>query len=52
MLTGLLDVTSGDAQILGSSIKTSMKECRASMGVCPQHDVLFPLLTGILHILV
>ena len=36
MLTGLLDITSGEANILGSSIKSSTRKCRKYMGVCPQ----------------
>lgn len=47
MLTGLLDVTQGDAEILGTSIRANMPLCRKYMGVCPQHDVLFPLLVCI-----
>ena len=45
MLTGMLPPTSGTARMLGKSIKTEMKDLRTSMGVCPQHDVLFPDLT-------
>ena len=45
MLTGLLDITDGDAHILGHSVGDNMNEARKYMGVCPQHDVLFPLLT-------
>merc|ERR1719295_2172033 len=41
MLTGLLEITSGDAFILGNSVQGGMKTIRKSLGVCPQHDVLF-----------
>jgi ATP-binding cassette, subfamily A (ABC1), member 3 len=53
MLTGLMpaDSNSGDTTIYGSSIFSSMDDCRKTMGVCPQHDVLFPLLTVEEHIL-
>uniref|UniRef100_A0A1J3IH85 ABC transporter A family member 1 n=1 Tax=Noccaea caerulescens TaxID=107243 RepID=A0A1J3IH85_NOCCA len=45
MLVGLLPPTSGDALILGNSILTNMDEIRKELGVCPQHDILFPELT-------
>lgn len=45
MLTGLLEITSGDAFILGNSVQGGMKTIRKSLGVCPQHDVLFKRLT-------
>ncbi|KAG4214601.1 hypothetical protein ERO13_A01G131111v2 [Gossypium hirsutum] len=45
MLVGLLPPTSGDALVLGKSILTDMKEIRKGLGVCPQHDILFPELT-------
>jgi ABC-type multidrug transport system ATPase subunit len=53
MLTGLLppDATSGDAIIYGSSVLENMDNIRRSMGVCPQHDVLFENLTVEEHIL-
>eukprot|EP01083_Nonionella_stella_P193083 713449_1 len=47
MLSGLLDISSGNAWILGHSIQSEegRKFIRKSMGVCPQHDVLFQNLT-------
>eukprot|EP00486_Rosalina_sp_Unknown_P000997 CAMPEP_0201566782 /NCGR_PEP_ID=MMETSP0190_2-20130828/6860_1 /ASSEMBLY_ACC=CAM_ASM_000263 /TAXON_ID=37353 /ORGANISM="Rosalina sp." /LENGTH=1780 /DNA_ID=CAMNT_0047985985 /DNA_START=1581 /DNA_END=6920 /DNA_ORIENTATION=- len=46
MLTGLLNITSGNAWILGDSVQAGgMKNIRKSLGVCPQHDVLFKRLT-------
>ena len=46
MLTGLLEITSGDAWILGNSVQSGgMKSIRKSLGVCPQHDTLFSRLT-------
>jgi ATP-binding cassette subfamily A (ABC1) protein 3 len=55
MLTGLIspDYTSGDngASIYGSDILTEMERIRYSMGVCPQHDVLFENLSVREHIL-
>lgn len=55
MLVGLSppDLSSYDrgATIYGSSIATEMDSVRYSLGVCPQHDVLFENLTVREHIL-
>ncbi|CAN1829239.1 ABC transporter A family member 1 [Linum perenne] len=45
MLVGLLPPTSGDALVFGKNITTDMDEIRRGLGVCPQHDILFPELT-------
>lgn len=45
MLVGLLPPTSGDAFVFRKSILTDMDEIRKGLGVCPQHDILFPELT-------
>ncbi|ETO27626.1 hypothetical protein RFI_09505 [Reticulomyxa filosa] len=45
MLTGLLEITEGDAFICGHNVKTQMRAIRKILGVCPQHDVLWPRLT-------
>ncbi|KAJ0099984.1 hypothetical protein Patl1_20485 [Pistacia atlantica] len=45
MLVGLLPPTSGDALVFGKNIVTDMDEIRKELGVCPQHDILFPELT-------
>ncbi|KAL3632486.1 Phospholipid-transporting ATPase abca1 [Castilleja foliolosa] len=45
MLVGLVRPTSGDALVFGKNILTDMDEIRQSLGVCPQHDILFPELT-------
>ena len=45
MLTGLLSPTSGTAKIFGLDIEDDMDILRRSMGVCPQHDILFDTLT-------
>ena len=41
MLTGLLPTTNGSAQILGMNIRHDMDAIRLSLGMCPQHNVLF-----------
>ena len=41
MLTGMLEFSFGDAQVFGKDISTEIEEIRKSMGVCPQHDILF-----------
>ncbi|XP_063792321.1 ATP-binding cassette sub-family A member 2 [Pseudophryne corroboree] len=45
ILTGLFPPTSGSATIYGHDIRTEMNEIRKSMGMCPQHNVLFDKLT-------
>jgi ABC-type branched-subunit amino acid transport system ATPase component len=50
MLTGLIPPTSGDATVFGHSIAEDMGSIRRLLGVCPQHDVLFPQLTVRQHL--
>ncbi len=50
MLTGLYPPTAGHATVLGNDIATEMDEIRANMGVCPQHDILYPTLTVYEHL--
>ncbi|KAF9129604.1 ATP-binding cassette sub- A member 1 [Mortierella sp. 14UC] len=45
MLYGATVPTSGNAFLFDRSIKTDMQAIRSTMGVCPQHDVLFNDLT-------
>ena len=45
MLTGLLEATEGEAQVFGVDMFNEMNTVRKFMGVCPQHDVLFELLS-------
>uniref|UniRef100_A0A1A7XIW1 P-type phospholipid transporter n=2 Tax=Iconisemion striatum TaxID=60296 RepID=A0A1A7XIW1_9TELE len=50
ILTGLFPPTSGTAYILGKDIRTDLSAIRQSLGVCPQHNVLFSMLTVEEHI--
>jgi len=50
MLTGLINSTAGEAFIKGKMMTKDMKDIRSSMGVCPQHDVLFADLTVAQHL--
>lgn len=50
MLTGALSPTGGNATILGNDIRKDMSQIRGNIGVCLQHDVLFPKLTVREHI--
>ena len=45
ILTGLFPPSSGTAYINGYSILTEMDRIRESLGLCPQHNVLFDKLT-------
>ncbi|CAM9263174.1 unnamed protein product [Hapterophycus canaliculatus] len=42
MLTGMIPVTSGLAFVAGRDVSTDMVNVRRSLGVCPQHDILYP----------
>lgn len=45
VLTGFYTPSSGTAIVNGYDIKISMDGVRSSLGLCPQHDVLFDTLT-------
>ncbi|MFN3496663.1 MAG: ABC transporter A family member, partial [Hydrogenophaga sp.] len=50
ILSGMLPATAGDASVFGLSVASQMASIRRIMGVCPQHDVLFPDLTVLEHL--
>mmetsp|Transcript_6173 Transcript_6173/g.5558 ORF Transcript_6173/g.5558 Transcript_6173/m.5558 type:complete len:92 (-) Transcript_6173:3623-3898(-) len=45
MITGLYETTGGTTSVLGMDIHDEMDDIRKIMGVCPQHDILFDMLT-------
>ncbi|CAH2064992.1 unnamed protein product [Thlaspi arvense] len=51
MMTGLAKPTSGAAFVRGLDICNDMDRAYTSMGVCPQHDLLWETLTGREHLL-
>ena len=51
-LCGMIAPSRGDATIYGYNIKTEMKNIRKIMGICPQHNVLFPKLTVQEHLMI
>ncbi|KAK4568290.1 hypothetical protein RGQ29_003890 [Quercus rubra] len=51
MMIGLTKPTTGTAFVQGLDIRTHMNEIYTSMGVCPQHDLLWETLTGREHLL-
>jgi len=51
IISGLFAPTAGTAFINGYSIKTDMQKIHESLGVCPQHDIVYPLLTVREHLL-
>uniref|UniRef100_A0A669EM12 ATP-binding cassette, sub-family A (ABC1), member 4a n=1 Tax=Oreochromis niloticus TaxID=8128 RepID=A0A669EM12_ORENI len=51
VLTGMYPPTSGTATIYGKDIRTDMDTIRQSLGMCPQHNVLFQYMTVAEHIL-
>lgn len=50
MLTGLLNASSGNAEVFGIDMFDDMDTVRKFIGVCPQHDILFDLLTPKEHL--
>ena len=50
MLAGLVAPTSGDVRVCGISGAASPWEVRRRLGVCPQRNCLFPLLTAREHL--
>ncbi|XP_066131310.1 phospholipid-transporting ATPase ABCA3 [Saccopteryx bilineata] len=50
ILTGLFPPTSGRAYINGYEISQDMAQIRRSLGLCPQHDILFDNLTVAEHL--
>jgi ATP-binding cassette subfamily A (ABC1) protein 3 len=50
MLTGLIKKSQGQASCYNTDLFEEMEEVREFMGVCPQHDVLFDLLTPREHL--
>ncbi|KAL4635920.1 retinal-specific ATP-binding cassette transporter-like [Arapaima gigas] len=50
MLTGDIDVSSGEASVAGYSILTNILDVHQNMGYCPQFDAIDELLTGREHL--
>ncbi|XP_037937451.1 ATP-binding cassette sub-family A member 3 isoform X2 [Teleopsis dalmanni] len=50
MLTGMFPPTAGTAIVNGSDIRTNIDGARMSLGICPQHNVLFDDLSVANHI--
>ncbi|CAH0545633.1 unnamed protein product [Brassicogethes aeneus] len=50
MLTGMITPTSGTAVINGHDIRTDMTGVRDSLGLCPQHNIIFDNLTVSEHL--
>lgn len=50
MLTGALSPSGGTALIAGKDIRTDMSAIRGDIGICLQHDCLFPKLTVREHV--
>ncbi|XP_075038451.1 retinal-specific phospholipid-transporting ATPase ABCA4 isoform X2 [Mixophyes fleayi] len=51
IITGLFPPTSGTVWVRGRDIQTHMDSIRQSLGMCPQHNILFRHLTVAEHIL-
>ncbi|RUS82911.1 hypothetical protein EGW08_009334 [Elysia chlorotica] len=51
MLTGFIPPTSGTAEVNGCDIRKDIQGVRRSLGLCPQHNILFDSLTVKEHLL-
>lgn len=49
ILTGMFPPTSGTATIYGKDIRTDMDSIRLSLGMCPQHNILFQQYVTLWH---
>ena len=45
MITGLFEPTHGTTKVFGLDVQEDLEEIRKTMGICPQHDILFDNLT-------
>ncbi|XP_074138830.1 phospholipid-transporting ATPase ABCA3-like isoform X3 [Sminthopsis crassicaudata] len=50
ILTGLIPATSGEVYLSGYEISKDLNQIRKSLGFCPQHDILFDLMTVAEHL--
>ena len=50
MLTGLIPMTSGEMRVRDWYLSQNMTEIRKMLGVCPQHNILYPELTVSEHL--
>lgn len=50
MVTGFHEATSGSISIDGMSVPRDLQKVYSVMGNCPQHDLLWPNLTGREHL--
>jgi ABC-type Na+ transport system ATPase subunit NatA len=50
LLTGLVAPTAGAITVCGLDVRSDMRDVRGLLGVCPQQNVLFPLLTVAEHL--
>jgi ABC-type multidrug transport system ATPase subunit len=51
LLTGLFSPTSGSVHVNGYDIRDNLDKVRESLGLCPQHNLLFTDLTVLEHLL-
>ena len=50
MMTGLENISSGEIDVAGFDVSIDTQSVRERIGVCPQHDVLWPQLTAREHL--
>ena len=50
LLTGILDVSAGDAKVYGMSLSNDLENIRKCCGICTQHNLLWDKLTVLEHL--
>lgn len=50
ILTGMIGASAGNCSIYGFDLSSNLPEIRQLIGICPQHNVLFPSLTVTEHL--
>ena len=50
LMTGMLEADSGDCYVYGKSVRNNLRAARQEIGLCPQHNVLWPDLTCAEHL--
>jgi ABC-type multidrug transport system ATPase subunit len=45
MLTGMVPLSAGAVSVWGHDLSNELGSIRELLGLCPQHDILFPSLT-------
>ncbi|ORX83599.1 P-loop containing nucleoside triphosphate hydrolase protein, partial [Anaeromyces robustus] len=51
IMAGLTPPTSGDVSVFGKTLTNDINGVQRELGICPQHDILYPDMTAMEHLL-